>query len=137
MVHGWLGIILCDGFPGIIFQVQRKDHGRRLRRLAVKADAGEVVHRVAAAGEINSLPFFRRSGGDAVARHTWVRRQFLPLDLPWIVMINLSHPAFVRRDISQSAGSGVLLAPIHIKDSVSAYRSRVPKNGSSGRGSSL
>src|SRR5207237_2234196 len=114
-------------FPCVTLQVVGKDRGRRLRRLSIESDGAEVVYRVATSGKVNLLISIRTAGGNSISRNARVRRQFAPLDLLWIFMVNLSDPAFIGSNELSAFCAGILLSPVHVDYGIVNHRARVSK----------
>src|SRR5580698_651981 len=137
MIHGRIGSVVVDGLPFLGMQVEVEGYRRRLRRLAIEADAVVVVRIVGSTCKIDLLIGFRTTSSDAVTRRARMVGQLGPLNLGLVVMVNLAHPAFVGRDVLRIAAGWIFASSVDINDGLADQPAGMAEDRRSGNRRSL
>src|SRR5579864_3599003 len=94
--------ILTDGLPAFSVELVSEGHGRNLRRLALVVQTFVIMRSRHSPGKQNAVFMFACARHNSEASGARMRRQFTPLNLIGILMIDLAHPAFIRRHVAAS-----------------------------------
>src|SRR5208282_2980387 len=143
MIHGGVGGVVADSFPGSGAEVKSEGYRGRFGGLAVIAHPVVVVRVIGSAGEIDSARLFfqrTRPGRNAIARIAGMRRKFRPGDSGDVSLLRswkLADPAFTRGDVPGIGSVRVRVCAVHVNDGVAEDGAGMAEHGRTGNRCSL